>query len=118
MATIKSDNLHTVILRGYEFTLKETTVFRAGPHAPVKRSAPQVKIAIIGEQKVPVNATLYGGTSHKAELSCTIPPSHTTTTLTSARHIDINYILVVKALLGTGKPLIMELPMIVSNWPR
>ncbi|KAI0043385.1 hypothetical protein FA95DRAFT_1563354 [Auriscalpium vulgare] len=118
-ATIRSDSLSTVILRGFEFTLKETTIFRAGPHASGKKAAPQVKINIIGEQKVPVNATLYGGrTSHKVELSVTIPQTHTTTTLTSARHIDITYVLVVKALMGTGKPLIMELPVIVSNWPR
>lgn len=83
-----------------------------------KKGAPQVKINIIGEQKVPVNKTLYGGSMHKSELSCTIPQSHTTTTLTSARHIDITYVLGVKALMGTGKPLIMELPVIVSNWPR
>ncbi|THH12937.1 hypothetical protein EW146_g7230 [Bondarzewia mesenterica] len=118
MATVKSDSLHTVILRGYEFTLKETTIFRAGPHTTGKKGAPQVKINIIGEHKVPVNQTLYGGTAHRTELACMIPPSHTTTTLTSARHIDITYILGVKALMGTGKPLIMELPVIVSNWPR
>ena len=117
-ATVRSDSLHTVILRGFEFTLKETTIFRAGPHSTSKKGAPQVKINIIGEQKVPVNQTLYGGTAHKTELACTIPTSHTTTTLTSARHIDITYILGVKALMGTGKPLIMELPVIVSNWPR
>ncbi|KAA1469315.1 hypothetical protein DENSPDRAFT_878816 [Dentipellis sp. KUC8613] len=117
-ATVKSDSLHTVILRGFEFTLKETTIFRAGPHTTGKKAAPQVKINIIGEQKMPVNATLYGGTSHRAQLSCAIPQSHTTATLTSARHIDINYVCIVKALMGTGKPLITELPVIVSNWPR
>lgn len=118
-ATIKSDSMTTVILRGFEFTLKETTIFRAGPHSlGNKKGAPQVKINIIGEQKVPVNKTLYGGSTHKSELSCTIPQSHTTTTLTSARHIDITYVLGVKALMGTGKPLIMELPVIVSNWPK
>ncbi|TFY78508.1 hypothetical protein EWM64_g5506 [Hericium alpestre] len=117
-AIVKSDSLHTVILRGFEFTLKETTIFRVGPHSTGKKAAPQVKINIIGDQKMPVNATLYGGTSHKAQLSCMIPQSHTTATLTSARHIDINYVCIVKALMGTGKPLITELPVIVSNWPR
>jgi Arrestin (or S-antigen), C-terminal domain len=118
MATLKSDSLHTVILRGFEFTLKETTIFRAGPHAAGKNKAPQVKESIIGEQKVPVNVTLYGGTQHKAELACIIPPSHQTTSLNSARHIDITYTLYVKALMGTGAHLIMELPVIVTNWPR
>ncbi|KAI0261407.1 hypothetical protein BC834DRAFT_479510 [Gloeopeniophorella convolvens] len=117
-ATIRSDSIHTVILRGFEFTLKETTIFRAGPHATGKKGAPQVKINIIGEQKVPVNMTLHGGQSHRSELFVTVPQTHTTTTLTSARHIDITYVLIVKALMGTGKPLIMELPVMVSNWPR
>lgn len=118
MATLKSDSLHTVILRGFEFTLKETTIFRAGPYATGKKSAPQVKVSIIGEQKVPVNVTLYGGTQHKAELACIIPPNHTTTSLNAARHIDITYVINVKALMGTGAHLIMDLPVIVSNWPR
>lgn len=117
MATLKSDSLHTVILRGFEFTLKETSVFRAGPNS-TKKGAPQVKVTIIGEQKVPVNATLYGGTQHKAELACIIPKDHTTTSLNAARHIDITYMINVKALMGTGTHLIMDLPVIVSNWPR
>jgi Arrestin (or S-antigen), C-terminal domain len=117
-ATIRSDNTHTTILRGFEFTLKETTIFRAGPHGTGKSGAPQVKINIIGEQKVLVNMTMHSGQVHRSELSVVVPQTHTTTTLTSARHIDITYVLVVKALMGTGKPLIMELPVIVSNWPR
>ncbi|KAI0034524.1 hypothetical protein K488DRAFT_45282, partial [Vararia minispora EC-137] len=118
MATIRSDALHTVILRGFEFTLKETTVYTAGLQGHSKKHQPIVKINIIGEQKLPVNATLYGGMSHRSELSVFIPDSHTTTTINSAKYIDITYVLQVKALMGTGKPLIMELPVIVSNWPR
>ena len=117
-ATVKSDTLHTVVLRGFEFSLKETIVFRAGPNAPGKRGAPQVKVGNVGEQKVPVNATIYGGQFHKAELVVTVPPNHSSTTLNSARHIDITYVLVVKALMGTGKPIPLDLPVIVSNWPR
>jgi hypothetical protein len=118
MATLKSDSLHTVILRGFEFTLKETTIFRAGPYATGKNKAPQVREAIIGEQKVPVNVTLYGGTQHKAELACIVPHNHTTTSLNSARHIDITYIIYVRALMGTGTHLVMELPVIITNWPK
>ncbi|CAL1705518.1 unnamed protein product [Somion occarium] len=118
MAAVKSDSLSTVILRGFEFSLRETTVFRAGPNTPGKKGSPQVKVSNIGEQKVPVNATLYGGTQHKAELAVTVPSHHTSTTLNAARHIDINYVLTVRALMGTGKPLIMDLPIIISNWPR
>ncbi|KAF7964782.1 hypothetical protein HWV62_3002 [Athelia sp. TMB] len=117
-ATLRSDNLHTVIVRGFEFTLKETTIFRAGAHATGKNRAPVVRENIIGEQKVPVNVTLYGGTTHKAELACIIPQHHTTTSLSAARHIDITYVLLVKALMGTGTHLVMELPVMISNWPR
>lgn len=117
-ATVKSDALHTVILRGFELTLKESTIFRAGPYTSGKKSAPQVRVVTISENKFPVNATLYGGTQHRTELACMISPDHTTTTLNAARHIDITYTLSVKALMGTGTPLIMDLPVIVSNWQR
>lgn len=117
-ATIKADNLNTILLRGFEFTLRESTVFRSGPNVPNKRGAPQVKVAIIAEQKVPVNATLYGGTQHKSDLSCTVPTYHTSATINSARHIDITYVLGVKALMGTGLPVAMDLPVVVSNWPK
>jgi hypothetical protein len=118
MATLKSDSLHTVILRGFELTLKETTIFRIGPTASTKRAPPVAKTIIVGENKFPVNATLYGGTERKVELYCDISPRHTTATLNAARHIDITYILTVKALMGTGTHVIMNLPVILSNWPR
>jgi len=118
MATLKSDSLHTVILRGFELTLKESMIFRAGPYASAKKGPPQARVVIIGEHKYPVNATLYGGTMQKAELFCDISPKHTTTSLNAARHIDVTYTLCVKALMGTGAHLVMDLPIILSNWPR
>ena len=117
-AVVKSDSLHTIILRTLELSLKEATVFRAGIIGPGKKSAPQERQLNIAEGKLAVNATLYGGASHTAELSCMLPPAHTTTTLNAARHIDVTYTLVIKALLGTGGPLVMELPVIISNWQR
>jgi len=65
-----------------------------------------------------VNSTLYGGTSHTAELACMISPNHTTTSLQAARHIDIDYVLCIKAIMGTGAHLVMELPVVISNWQR
>lgn len=117
VATVKSDSLQTVILRGFEILLKEATVFRPGI-APGKRAAPLVNQVAISEHKVPVNATLYGGTSHNSELACMVPGNQTTPTLTSARHIDVNYTLSVKALMGNGTHLAMDLPIIMSNWQR
>ena len=118
IAVLKSDSLHTTILRSLELSLRETTVFRAGILGPGKRSAPQEKQINIAEGKLPVNATLYGGSSHTAELSCMLPPDHTTPTLNAARHIDVTYTLCIKALLGNGEPIVMELPVIISNWQR
>jgi len=116
VATVKSDSLHTVILRGFQILLKEATVYRPG--IPGRRAAPLANQVAISETKVDVNATLYGGTSHNSELACMVPANHTTPTLTSARHIDVTYTLSVKALIGTGTHLAMELPIIMSNWQR
>ncbi|KAF9442689.1 hypothetical protein P691DRAFT_779267 [Macrolepiota fuliginosa MF-IS2] len=117
VATLKSDNLHTVILRGFEMTLKESTIFRAHTLA-ARRTAPMVKIASLAEARVAINATVYGGSMNQAELVCQLPANHTTTTLNAARHIDVTYVLSVKALMGTGTHVTMELPVIVSNWQR
>jgi hypothetical protein len=115
---VKSDSVHAIILRTLELSLKETTVFRAGAIGPGRRIPPQERQLNVAESKVPVNMTLYGGSSHTAELSCLLSPTHTTTTLNAARHIDITYTLCIKALLGTGSPIVMELPVIISNWQR
>lgn len=118
VVTIRNDNITTVTVRALEFMLKETIIFRAGPHASVKKGAPQVRTSALGEQKVPVNLLLYGGTQHRAELSTMVPQGHTSTTVTAARHIDITYSIVVNAVFTAGKPLLMELPVTISNWPR
>lgn len=118
MAVVRSESPQTIVLRGFEFSLRETTVFRAGPNTVGKKAAPQVKTGNVTEQKVPVNQTLYTGMQHRAELAITVPSNHTSTTLNAARHIDITYVLTVRALLATGKPLVMDLPIIISNWPR
>lgn len=118
IATVKSDSLHTVILRGFDYTLKEVIEFRGAPSKGAKRANEQRKVGILDEGKLAVNATLYGGTQHRAELTLTISPKHSTTTLSAARHIDINYVLTVRGILGSGTHLVMDVPVIVSNWPR
>ncbi|KAI6115398.1 hypothetical protein EDD17DRAFT_1565478 [Pisolithus thermaeus] len=124
-AILRSEMAQPVMLRGFEFTLRETTVFRAGPHASGaggsganKRTGPQVRVATIGEQKVPLTASLHHESQHKAELGCLIPNTHTTTSLNAARHIDITYNIIVRAWVGSSQSVTMELPVIVSNWPR
>ncbi|PFH45550.1 hypothetical protein AMATHDRAFT_71571 [Amanita thiersii Skay4041] len=117
-ATLQSENLHTLILRGFEISLKETIAFRGHLFVAGKKGEPQTKTTIISENKFPVNTTMFGGTQITNELFCVLAAEHTNTTLTAARHIDITYVLTVKALMGTGPPLIMELPIIISNWQR
>ncbi|KAK0451273.1 uncharacterized protein EV420DRAFT_1621894 [Desarmillaria tabescens] len=117
-ATVRSNNLHTVILRGFELSIHESRTFRAGAFTRGQQTMPVTRVGNILENKFAVNMTLMGGMQHKAELSSTISPSHTTTTLNSARHININYVLHVKAIMGTGHLLVMDLPVIMSNWPR
>ncbi len=118
VATLKSDNLHTVILRGFELTLKESIIFRANTYGTTRKQAPMVKVGSIGEDRVAINATLYGGTMHQAELVCQLPTTHTTTTINAARHIDVTYVVSVKALMGTGTHITMDLPVVISNWQR
>lgn len=107
-----------MILRGFDYTLKEVIEFRGAPSKGAKRANEQRKVGILDEGKLAVNATLYGGTQHRAELTLTISPKHSTTTLSAARHIDINYVLTVRGILGSGTHLVMDVPVIVSNWPR
>ncbi|KAF9556171.1 hypothetical protein CPC08DRAFT_765432 [Agrocybe pediades] len=116
-ATVKSDNMHTVVLRGFEIFVQETIEYK-GLHTAAKKSSSEVKVSDIAKDKVSANTTLYGGSAHTAEVSCMISPSHTTTTVSFGRHIDITYILRIKALLGSGTPVIMDLPVVISNWQR
>lgn len=118
IVSFKNDGIPAASLRAFEFQLKETIIFRGGSHMPGKKGAPQVQVTPVGEQKIPVNATIYQGQSHRAELGCFIPQTHTNTSISSARHLDISYTIIVRAVLATGKPLTMELPVTVSNWPR
>lgn len=115
-ATLRSDSISTVVLRAFEFSLKETTVWRGNPHS--KKGSPQVTIQVVGEEKQAINATLYGGTQHKADLACVIPSHHCVSTVTAARHIDVTYTLHVTAIMASGQPLMLTLPVMVTNWTR
>ncbi|KZT71245.1 hypothetical protein DAEQUDRAFT_763856 [Daedalea quercina L-15889] len=117
-AIVKAENNFKDTLRGFELTLRETTVFRGGPHTTGKKGAPVIKVVHISEQRVPLNAALFGGMQHKADLFVTVPAHHTSATLNTARHIDITYQLVVKALMATTSHVSIDLPVVISNWPK
>lgn len=116
-ATLKSDKPTTIICRGFELTLNETTIFR-GLLTGKKSAAPLVRTVQVCEYKHLVNANLYMGAQQKAELVCQLSPDHTTTTLNAARHIDITYVLTLKAIISPGDPVSVDLPVIVTNWQR
>jgi Arrestin (or S-antigen), C-terminal domain len=116
--TFKSDNLSPVVLRGFEFSLRETIIYRTGPQSHGKKNGPLVQTSVLGEQKLPVSMTLYGGTQHKAELACVVPGNHTTSSVNAGRHIDIGYSLNIKAIVDLANPVVMDLPVTISNWPR
>lgn len=109
--------LSAIICRGFELTLNETTIFR-GLLTGKKSAAPVVKVLPVCVYKHQVNANLYGGSQQRVELVCHLTPEHTTTTLNAARHIDITYVLTVKAIISPGEPVSIDLPVIVTNWQR
>ncbi|KAH6902751.1 hypothetical protein BKA70DRAFT_624046 [Coprinopsis sp. MPI-PUGE-AT-0042] len=117
-ATVKSDAMHTVVITGFELALKEVTRLHPNNFVGVKRVATKLSEKFICSQRMESNATLYGGSQATVDLYCTLNPSHTTPTLTSARHMDINYICIVKAHLQTGGAIVSEIPVMISNWPR
>ncbi|KAG5640819.1 hypothetical protein DXG03_006935 [Asterophora parasitica] len=118
MALLRSDSLDSTVLRGFELTLKETTIFRAGAHSGKKSAAPQVRVVTISDNKLPINVPLRPGAENRAELTCSISPNHTTTSLNSARHIDVTYTLTVNAIVDNKSPIVLHLPVVVSNWQR
>ncbi|KAF8634511.1 hypothetical protein AX15_000844 [Amanita polypyramis BW_CC] len=117
-ASVWSDNVHTVILRSFEILLKETISFRGHMFVAGRKGEPMTRTANITDNGYQVNTPLHRGMQTTQDLYCILPMMHATTTLTAARHIDINYVLLVKALVGAGQPLIVELPVIISNWQK
>ena len=67
---VRSDNVHTTTLCTLELSLKETSVFHAGAIGPGRRIPPQERQVKVAESKVLVNMTLYGSSTHSAELGC------------------------------------------------
>jgi len=118
IALFWSDTLDHSILQ-LELTLRETTVFRAGLHSGKNSSAPQVRVVTISDSKLAMGEPLYAGAEYPAELTCSVSPNHTTTSINSARHIDVTYVLSVKAFfVDQRSPILLDLPVVISNWPR
>ncbi|CAE6417009.1 unnamed protein product, partial [Rhizoctonia solani] len=71
---------------------------------------------LIADQKVPVPVQIFPGTQHKCDLGCHIPLIQTNVSVRTARHIEVNYIVQVKAVLSTGSSVSVELPITITNW--
>lgn len=116
-ATLQSNSFNATHLRAFEFALLEFLEFRV-PKSKAKKAIPQVKVTVLGEQKAPVNATMFGGMHHVSQLGCIVPPDYPNATIDSARHIDLRHKVVIKAILEHMKPYSIELPVTLSNWQR
>lgn len=117
-ASLRSDALSDTVLRGFELALKEYSTFRPGQQVGRKAVPPQERVVTISESKLAINGGLFPGQEHRAELTCLISQNHTTTSLNSARHIDVTYNLSVKAIVDNVPTIVMDLPVIISNWQR
>ncbi|KAG6894603.1 hypothetical protein C0992_005419, partial [Termitomyces sp. T32_za158] len=109
-ALLRSDTLSDTVLRGFELTLKEYSRFYLGQQAGKRAVPPQERVLTICESKLAINGALFPGQEHRAELTCLISESHTTTSLNSARHIDVTYLLSVKAIVDNVPSIVMDLP--------
>ncbi|KDQ10215.1 hypothetical protein BOTBODRAFT_36489 [Botryobasidium botryosum FD-172 SS1] len=118
-ASVRADHPSFVVLRAYEFALRETVIYRPIIHpGSSKKSGPQVRTTHLGEQKVPMNAQLPRGMQHTAELGCQIPLAHKMMTVNTARYIEVSYSIHVAVILGDGKQVAVNLPITLTNWPR
>ncbi|KAG8738613.1 hypothetical protein FRC10_006645 [Ceratobasidium sp. 414] len=122
-----------VVLRAYELTVRETLIFRSSPppvsqhdhhlhlhsQSSQKRTpAAQTRSNIISDQKVPVPVQLFPGSQHRCDLGCQIPLAQTNVSVRTARHIEVNYIVQVKAVLANNAVVVIDLPVTITNWQR
>ncbi|KAG9087542.1 hypothetical protein FRC06_002488, partial [Ceratobasidium sp. 370] len=121
-----------VILRAYELTVRETLIFRSSPppvpqpnhhllhsQSSQKRTpAAQTRSNIISDQKVPVPVQLFPGSQHRCDLGCQIPLAQTNVSVRTARHIEVNYVVQVKAVLANNAVVAVDLPVTITNWQR
>lgn len=92
---VRNDTPRTNQVRYYEFSLREHVVYRPGPAAGGKRTAPPPRTFAVQEQKIPITmaSPLHPGMQAKAELSLQVPFNHTTTSVSWAQSKFIPYVL-------------------------
>jgi hypothetical protein len=100
--------------------LRKSVVFRRGPTAGAKANqGPQVDSSFVGSDRRNVQTYVRPGGSDSVDLACAIPATHTTTTISTAQHIEIAYYLAVRVSLEEQGDLVIDnIPVTMSNWAR
>lgn len=95
------------------------TYMNSGSNQPGRKGAvlvqPSIHSSVLSEDMRPVNVLLYHGMQESCELTCTLPPNHTTTTtVTTARLMENTYEAHVSVMQEYGEPISIIIPITVS----
>ncbi|KAG8900983.1 hypothetical protein FRC01_009978, partial [Tulasnella sp. 417] len=120
---VKNDTPQVNQVRYYEFSLREHVMYKpAGNQNGTRKmmTQPQTRARAIVEQRIPITmaSPLHPGMQAKAELSLQVPFNQTTTTVSFAHRIEVQFVIHVRAVLATGLQLFLDLPITMSNWTR
>ncbi|KAG9016627.1 hypothetical protein FRB90_002742 [Tulasnella sp. 427] len=120
---VKNDTPQVNQVRYYEFSLREHAMYKpAGIQNGTRKmmTQPQTRTRAIVEQRIPITmaSPLHPGMQAKAELSLQVPFNQTTTTVSFAHRIEVQFVIHVRAVLATGLQLYLDLPITMSNWTR
>ncbi|KAG9022080.1 hypothetical protein FS837_006764 [Tulasnella sp. UAMH 9824] len=120
---VKNDTQQVSQVRYYEFALRERVMYKPGGTQNGTRKMmtySQTSSRAIVEQMIPITmiSPIHPGMEAKAELSLQVPFNQTTTTVSFAHHIEVQFVIRVGAVLTTGLQLFLDLPITISNWTR
>ncbi|KAG8912016.1 hypothetical protein FRC01_005348 [Tulasnella sp. 417] len=98
---VKNDTPQVNHVRFYQFSLREL-------------------VTDIVEQRIPITmaSPVHPGVEATAELSLLVPVNQTTTTVSFANRIEVEFEIHVRVVLATGMPLFLDLLITMSNWTR
>ncbi|KAG9035209.1 hypothetical protein FS837_001997 [Tulasnella sp. UAMH 9824] len=120
---VKNDTQQVDQVRYYEFALRERVMYKPGGTQNETRKMmthSQTSSRAIVEQRIPITmiSPIHPGMEAKAELSLQVPFNQTTTTVSFAHRIEVQFVIRVGAVLTTGLQLFLDLPISISNWTR
>ncbi|KAG8924206.1 hypothetical protein FRC00_005384 [Tulasnella sp. 408] len=120
---VKSDTSQVNHIR-YEFSLREHVTYKPAENQNGTRTLmaqPQTRTRAIVGQRTPMTmmpSALPHGMQVEKELSLRVPFSQTTTTISFAHHIEVQFDIRIRVILTAGPQLLLDLPIIMSNWTR